>query len=115
MAKVILPNLIALILLAGCISRPVEDLIFAEVALKAAQKAKAESLAQETYRQAENYYLRAKKDYNESYFDSCKNNAHLARRLAEQAEYKSLLKQSQLKNKTVEEENASSSGGEGSK
>lgn len=94
-------------MILGCHPRPVEELIFADVALKAAQKAKAESLAQETYRQAENFYLRAKKDYAESYFESSKKNAIQARTLAEQAEYKSLLKQNQLKGKTGEDPSSS--------
>lgn len=84
----------------ACSQRPVVDLTLADVALKAAQKVRADSLAPDQYRQAENFYLRAKKDFAEGYFDSCKKYANQARLLAEQAEYHSLLKQNQVKTKT---------------
>jgi len=86
-----------LALLAGCVSRPVEDLVLADVALRAAQKVKADALSPDAYRKAENFFLRAKKDYAEGYFESCKKFANDARQMAEQAEYKALLKQSQVK------------------
>lgn len=85
------------VVLSACQSRPVEELVLADVALKAAQKVKADVLAPDAFRQAENYYLRAKKDYNEGYFESAKKFATEARETAEQAEYKALLKQSQLR------------------
>jgi hypothetical protein len=89
--------------MAACHPRPVEDLALADVAIRAAQKVKADALAPDTYRQAENYYLRAKRDFADGYYDSCKKYANDARMLAEQAEYKSLLKQSQLKGKPEDE------------
>lgn len=79
-------------------------MILADVALKAAQKVKAEVLAPDTYRKAENFYLRAKKDYNEGYFESAKKFAHRARQTAEQAEYQSVLKQTELKGGMIEPE-----------
>lgn len=89
--------LIFLINLGACTQRPVVDLTLADVALKAAQKVRADSLAPDQYRQAENFYLRAKKDFAEGYYDSCKKFANEARLLAEQAEYRALLKQNQVK------------------
>ncbi|NBT57931.1 DUF4398 domain-containing protein [bacterium] len=89
---------------AACHPRPIDDMILADVALKAAQKVKAEVLAPDIYRRAENFYLRAKKDYNEGYFDSAKKFAHRARQTAEQAEYQSILKQTELKGGVVEPE-----------
>lgn len=84
------------VLLAGCAAKPVEYLVFADVAIKAAQKAKADSLASTTYRQAENNYLRAKKDYVDGYYASSQQFANDARRLAEQAEFQSIAKQNRL-------------------
>jgi|GEM_PF-5496222 len=86
-----------LIFITACQSRPVRELAIADVALKSAQKVKADALAPDAYRQAENYYLRAKKDFVDGYFDSSRKYADLARTSAEKAEYLSLLKQSKLK------------------
>lgn len=76
----------------------------ADVALKSAQKAKADVLSPDVYRRAENYYLRAKKDFTEGYFDSCRKFANEARLLAEQAEYQSLLRQSKTKEGSTDDE-----------
>lgn len=81
----------------ACHPRPMDDMVLADVALKAAQKVKAEILAPDSYRKAENFYLRAKKDFNEGYFDSAKKFANEARMMAEQAEYQALVKQTELK------------------
>ena len=88
---------IALVGLVACSSRPVRQIVLADVAIKAAQKAKADSLATDLYRKAENHYLRAQKDYRDGYFDSCRKFADKARRLAEQAEYRAILKQAKIK------------------
>jgi hypothetical protein len=82
--------------LGACHPRPVEELALADTALRAAQKSKADSLAPDAFRKAENYLLRAKKDYSEGYFDSCRSHADEARRLAEQAEYQAHRKQNQI-------------------
>jgi hypothetical protein len=81
-------------------------LALADVAIKAAQKVKADSLAPDLFRKAENHYLRAKKDYTDGYFDSCKKFANQARMLAEQAEYKALLKQTQIQTKSSSDDGA---------
>lgn len=83
----------------GCHPRPTEELALADVALKSAQKVKAESLAPDQFRKAENFYLRAKKDYADGYFDSAKKYAEQARVMAEQAEFRALKKQTEVKNK----------------
>lgn len=88
-------------LLVGCASRPTIELILAEVAVKAAEKAKADSLATDLYRQAENNYIRAKKDFKAGYFDSCRSFAKEARMSAEKAEYKALLKQAQIRSGAI--------------
>ncbi len=84
--------LFLLLTIVGCAHRPIDEMILADVAVKAAQKSKADTLAPDLFRRAENYYLRAKKDYKEGYFDQCKENANSARILAEQAEFKALQK-----------------------
>ncbi len=91
------------LLLVNCQHRPVEQLVVADVALKAAQKAKADSLAPDLFRKAENYFIRAKTDYEEGYFDSCYKFANEARLAAEQAEYQALLKQSKAKGQVFDE------------
>jgi hypothetical protein len=108
-------SILGLVLLGvtACHPRPMEDMILADAALKAAQKVKAEVLAPDFYRKAENFYLRAKKDFSEGYFESAKKFANIARQTAEQAEYQSLLKQTELKGGTVNDppsESPSSSG-----
>lgn len=91
------------LLFAGCQHKPIEQLVFADAAIKAAQKAKADSLAPDLFRKAENYFLRAKTDYEEGYFDSCYKFANEARLAAEQAEYQSLLKQSKAKDQVFDD------------
>jgi hypothetical protein len=92
--------------LAACHPRPLDDLAIADVALKAAQKVKADSLAPDFFRKAENFYLRAKKDFADGYFDSSKKFAGQARLMAEKAEYRALQRQSQMKTKVGDEEPA---------
>lgn len=94
----------ALFLLDACHPRPIEELALADLAVKAAQKVKADSLAPDQFRKAENFYLRAKKDYAEGYFESSKKFAEQARVMAEQAEYQALLKQTQLKGRPSEDD-----------
>ncbi len=89
-------RLFLLFVLMGCASRPVKEMLAADVALKAAQKAKADSSSSDLFRRAENYYWRAKKDYRDGYFDSAKKNAEEARLAAERAEYDAVQKQQSL-------------------
>ncbi len=104
-------RLLLLTFLAGCESRPTKELALADVAIRAAQKVKAESLATDDFRRAENFYLRAKKDFAEGYFDSCRKFATDARLSAERAEFKALSKQ--LKSKGGDETGSDSSPGVG--
>jgi hypothetical protein len=92
------PGLVfAAFLLSACESRPVKELALADVAIRSAQKVKAESLATDEFRRAENYYLRAKKDYADGYYDSSRKYAVDARLSAERAEYTALSKQQKVK------------------
>ena len=103
----LVPGLFIIMGLVACHPRPTEELAIADVALKAAQKVKADSLAPDFFRKAENFYLRAKKDFIEGYYDSCKKFANQARMMAEKAEYRALQKQTQIKNKVVGDDDAS--------
>ncbi len=107
MFKKLVPGLFIIMGLVACHPRPTEELAIADVALKAAQKVKADSLAPDFFRKAENFYLRAKKDFIEGYYDSCKKFANQARMMAEKAEYRALQKQTQIKNKVVGDDDAS--------
>lgn len=103
--------IVALVALGGCASRPVTEMTLADTALKAAQKAKADALAPDDYRRAENFLLRAKRDYAEGYFDSARKFARDARIAAERAEYTALKKQAQLKSADPGVDGGSSSSG----
>ena len=86
---------------AACSHRPIEELSFADIAVKSAQKAKADALAPDLYRKAENLYLRAKRDFNEGYFDSSRTYSNEARIAAEQAEFQALWKQTKVHSATT--------------
>lgn len=83
--------------MVACHPRPIDDLSTADVALKAAGRARADSLSPDDYRKAENFFLRAKKDYSDGYFESCRKNSAEARKMAEQAELQALKKQNQVR------------------
>ncbi len=100
----LVPGFLIILGLASCHPRPVEDLALADVAIKAAQKVKADSLAPDFFRKAENFYLRAKKDFAEGYYDSSKKFASQARMMAEKAEYRALQRQTNSKTKVLDEE-----------
>ena len=55
------------------------------------------ALAPDMFRKAENTYLRAKRDFEEGYYDSCRKYANDARILAEKAEYQAIFKQSKVR------------------
>ena len=90
-----LVQILPLGILLSCASRPIEEITLADVAVKAAQKAKADSFAPDAYRKAENFFLRAKRDYQDGYYESARKYSTEARQLAEQAEYQSIAKQTQ--------------------
>ncbi len=89
--------------LFGCQHRPIQELVLADVAVKAAAKVKADALAPDMYRKAENTYLRAKRDFEEGYYDSCRKFANDARILAEKAEYASIFKQTKVRSSSPED------------
>ncbi len=87
--------------------------MLADVAVKAASKAKADALAPDIYRKAENTYLRAKRDFEEGYFDSCRKFATEARVLAEKAEYEAIFKQSSTRSSSADDNERPSGAGGG--
>lgn len=101
--------LLSFILLVGCVSRPVEEMSLAEVAVKAAQKSKADTYSPDFFRKAENYFLRARQDYKDGYFDSSRKYAVEARVFAEKAEYDALKKQVRSKDMEILDERDTSS------
>lgn len=105
----LVPGILLILGLAACHPRPIDDLAIADVAIKAAQKVKADALAPDFFRKAENFYLRAKKDFAEGYYDSSKKFATQARMMAEKAEYRALQRQSQSKTKIMDEESSGTS------
>jgi hypothetical protein len=98
--------LVPFLFLFGCQHRPIQELVLADVAVKAAAKVKADALAPDMYRKAENTYLRAKRDFEEGYYDSCRKFADEARILAEKAEYQAIFKQSRIRGSSPEEAEA---------
>lgn len=85
--------------------------MLADVAVKAAAKVKADALAPDMYRKAENHYLRAKRDFEEGYYDSCRKFATDARLIAEKAEYQAIFRQSRIRSSSPEEGDPSSGAG----
>ena len=73
--------------------------------MKAAQKVKADALAVDEFRKAENYFLRAKKDFSDGYFDSSRKYANEARMAAERAEYQAIWKATRIKEKGGDKSN----------
>ena len=73
-------------------TRPKYEMSLAASAYIAAKEAKADTLAPNIFRKAEEYYLRAKSSYRRKYFNKAKQYAVLSKRFAEQAEYEAVRK-----------------------
>jgi hypothetical protein len=82
------------LLLKACqtTEKPVKPMIFASAAMKAADRARAERLALDTYRRAEVRYWAAKTQYLQKDFFSAEKSADEAKRLFERAEFEAALK-----------------------
>jgi hypothetical protein len=65
---------------------------FAQTAFLAAKEAGADVHASNLFRQAEDYYLKAKSAYRRKYFNKAKEYALLSRKFSEQAEYAAVRK-----------------------
>ena len=81
-------------LFVSCVSssKPIKPMIFASAAMKAADRARAERLAPDLYRNAEVKFWSAKKNYLQKNFDLAEKNAKLSKVLFEKAEIKAALK-----------------------
>ncbi len=86
----------ALVILAsGCAlfyGRPVQSMSDTAAAIKAAREVQADSLAPDLYREANEIFLKAKREYKFKNFKLAKDYADKARELAEKAEFESLRK-----------------------
>ena len=91
-----LPRLaaIALALSApGCTlfyTRPVQNMSDTSAAIKAAREVQADTLAPELFRQSNEWFFRAKREYRTKNFELAAEYAHKARFFAEQAEYEAM-------------------------
>lgn len=75
---------------AGCslaVTRPIQEMANAEVAIRAAKDLNADSLVPEIFRAANESFYKAKRDFRLKDFDNARANALKAMRLAEQAEF----------------------------
>lgn len=71
-------------------TRPVQELSDATAALKAAREAQAETLSPDLYRQANEWFGKAKREYKFKNFKEAKEYIETAKKLAEQAEFESI-------------------------
>lgn len=78
------------LVITGCSlfkTRPVQQMSDTNAAIKAAKEVQADVLAPELYRQANDWWRRARKEYRYKNFELAEEYAQKARRLAEQAEF----------------------------
>jgi hypothetical protein len=73
-------------------TRPKIEMSLAQAAFMAAKEAGAETNASNSFRLAEDYYLKAKSAYRRKYFTKAKEYALLSKKHSEQAEYQSIRK-----------------------
>lgn len=73
-------------------TRPKVEMSLAQAAFLAAKEAGADVRASNLYRQAEDYYLKAKSAYRRKYFNKAKEYALLSKKFSEQAEYAAVRK-----------------------
>jgi len=64
----------------------------AQAAFLAAKEAGADIHASNTFRKAEDYYLKAKSAYRRKYFNKAKEYALFSKKFSEQAEYQAIRK-----------------------
>jgi hypothetical protein len=85
--------LLGIMLAAGCSlfsTRPVQDMSDTAAALRAARDVQADVLAPELYRQAGEWFFKAKHEYKFKNFELARNYAAKARAFAEDAEFEAL-------------------------
>jgi hypothetical protein len=83
----------AVIILSGCaltVTRPVQDMSNTAAAIKAAREVQADTRAPELYRQANEWFFKARQEYKLKNFKEAKAYASKARHFAEEAEFEAL-------------------------
>lgn len=73
-------------------TRPKVEMSLAQAAFLAAKESGADIHASNLYRQAEDYYLKAKSAYRRKYFNKAQEYALLSKKFSEQAEYAAVRK-----------------------
>lgn len=84
-----------LFLLGACglaTTRPKVEMSLAQAAFLAAKEAGADIHASNTFRKAEDFYLKAKSAYRRKYFNKAQEYALLSKKYSEQAEYQAVRK-----------------------
>lgn len=71
-------------------TRPVQDMSDTQAAVRAAQEVQADTLAPDLYRQAQEYWLKAKREYRFKNYAESREFAKKAREFAEQAEFEAI-------------------------
>lgn len=87
--------LISFFILAACglaTTRPKVEMSLAQAAFIAAKEAGADIHAPNTYRKAEDFYLKAKSYYRRKYFNKAQEHALASKQFSEQAEYEAVRK-----------------------
>jgi stalled ribosome alternative rescue factor ArfA len=84
--------LIALMSCGLTTTRPKVEMSLAQAAFLAAKEAGADVHASNLFRQAEDYYLKAKSSYRRKYFNKAKEYALMSKKFSEQAEYAAIRK-----------------------
>jgi hypothetical protein len=87
--------LVILFVLGACgltTTRPKLEMSLAQAAFMAAKEAGADVHASNTFRKAEDHYLKAKSAYRRKYFNKAQEYALLSKKYSEQAEYQSIRK-----------------------
>jgi len=73
-------------------TRPKVEMSLAQAAFLAAKEAGADIHASNTFRKAEDFYLKAKSAYRRKYFNKAQEYALLSKKYSEQAEYQAVRK-----------------------
>ena len=87
--------LLVLFILGACgltTTRPKIEMSLAQAAFMAAKESGADVHASNLFRNAEDYYLKAKSAYRRKYFAKAKEYALLSKKYSEQAEYSAVRK-----------------------
>jgi hypothetical protein len=83
-------------------TRPVQEMSDTAAALKAAKEAQADVIAPVLYREANEWWTKAKAEYKYKNFEAAENYAIKARKLAEQAEFEAIKNPSQRTESSVD-------------